>query len=202
MSERGQAGDVPVEEAGELSSLGLADLGELAGDADHRAVVLAQLDSQVSERLDLGRVAHGGERRSHFLRGSGAPHVQLIGEGAGAIPGEADDRLGAVLGGQVAQGGQGEIVGRRPACCTTVSGQGEHVARATTAALGSRPVGHPLMRHDEAPLNQSGEVPTHPGRRHGEELGELGGCLGPMLEEGARHALRGLAGEFHNTIVA
>lgn len=202
MSERGQTGDVPVEQACELSRLGFAQLGELSSDANHGAVVLAQLNGQITEGLDLRRVAHGGEGLGHLLRRGGALHVQLIGKRAGAILRKTHDRLGTVLGGQVAQGGECEIVRGGSACGSTVSRQREDVPRTAPTTLGRRPVRSPLVRHHEAPLDQGGEVSADPSRGHGELIGELGCRLRATLEERACHTLRGLAGEFHNTIVA
>jgi hypothetical protein len=58
------------------------------------------------------------------------------------------------------------------------------------------------VAHDQTGVKKGVEWAANPGGAHPQRLPEVSGRGGPGLQEGTRHPLSGLSGEFHYIIVA
>ncbi len=189
--------------AAELDRLGLTEDRELARRIDNRAMVLAQLNGDVSERLDIGCIASAAQCCSDVSRCDRAAYAaHRIRKLTRTICGKGLNCGGSVLGRHEAQGCQREIVVRLITGRPTSRRQHEHAAWTAAAAFGRRAVGRTVVGNDQTHVDERGQLPPNTGGRHLERLRQVGCRRGAYLHEGARDPLSGLAGEYHNDIVA
>ena len=190
-----------VEDAGDLPGLGLAQDGELPGCVDHGAVVLTELNGDVSEGIDLGRVARSGERFGNIDDRCRTVPGDRLSKALSPPLSEPRDGLLPELLGHVSEGRERQVVVGRVAGGAAAIGEGVDAAGAASSPLATRAIGGPLMSRDKIRLREGGEGATDPRRRQAEVLGQLRGCRGTKTQKRTRYTLGGLAGEFHNIIV-
>jgi len=180
MGQRGQAGDMPVQDTGELLRLGLAQHRELTRRVDDRAVVLAQLDRHVTQRRDLGGVSRTRENR-RSLRQSGV-RVEGGVQRLRSLLGELRDRGFTEFRCHVAQSSQGEVVIGRIAGRAPSIREAEHASGPAPATLAGGAIGRLLVNTDEAFVNQCGQGSPNTCCGHPQDLSQLGRREGPVAQ--------------------
>ena len=203
MGEGGQPGDVAPKDAAEFDGLGLAQNGELPGSIDDRAVVLAKLHGDITERLDISRIPGATQRGRHILRGDRATEsAHGVSEVTGSIGCEGLDGLCSVFRSHESQGSQRQIVVGLVAGGPASRGEHEDTARPAPPARGSRAVRGSVVGYDQTLVHQGRQLSPDARGGHLKGRRQIGGRGRPNLHERARDALGGLSGEFHNDIVA
>lgn len=184
----------------ERGRLRIAHGRELRGGLDDRTVVLAQLRDVIP--LDARGVSGIGEclrDRTNPITGLG----KVAHETLRSLAGECLDTgipQGAV---HKTQRIEGEFVMvERAGCHTAIGREAEHPTRATTAPGRSGSEGRARTAHDISEVDERTQGATDTRGGHAESVGQFT-CGGrTLLEQAPGHALGGLTGEFHNTIVA
>ena len=200
MGQGGQAGDMPVQDTGELLRLGLAQHRELTSRVDDRTVVLTQLNRYITQRRDLGGISGAGESGRRLWQ----PRFRIKGgvERLGPLLGELRHSGFAEFRCHVPQSSQGEVVIGRVAGRSPGIREAEDASGPASATLAGGAVWRLLVNTDEPGVDQCRERSTDTCRGHPEDLGQLGRREGPVAQERTSDALGRLTREFHNTIVA
>ena len=219
MSDRGKPLDVGAEHAPDRLRLGLAQLRKLMSDVSHRAVLLAQLSTQLGLVIDYPdhrQVPHAGGVPlvgEHLGERLGRAERRVLGDDAGVVEfDEPDPTARELQDGRFPLGHSKEAQSlRRQVVVLLVevvaSGLGElEVAGGPAASAGAEDA--LLDRLDRSFLEQLLKMAAYGGRRQLESQRQICCCGRAVLKDRSGHARAGRrvgnshSIEFHNTIVA